>query len=77
MFECIEANDRFDEKKAKYIFKQVGKFSSESRPREGLAFKQLESVIAESVAYLHRNGICHRDIKDENIVIDDKLQVSP
>ncbi|KAG7562552.1 hypothetical protein FFLO_02026 [Filobasidium floriforme] len=53
LFECIEANERFDENKARYIFKQV----------------------VDTVAYLHRNGVCHRDIKDENIVIDDKLQV--
>ena len=29
LFECIEANDRFDEKRAKYIFKQVGESGQE------------------------------------------------
>ncbi|KAI8914165.1 kinase-like domain-containing protein [Gorgonomyces haynaldii] len=29
--------------------------------------------IVDAVAYLHDNGVCHLDIKDENVVIDDNL----
>ena len=32
--------------------------------------------IVATVYYLHKHGICHRDIKDENIVVDDQLRVS-
>ncbi|KAI8610756.1 kinase-like domain-containing protein [Chytriomyces sp. MP71] len=48
----------------------------EKKPRmaEGVArliFKQ----IAEAVAYLHARGFVHRDIKDENVIIDDNMKV--
>ncbi|KAI8879464.1 kinase-like protein, partial [Backusella circina FSU 941] len=41
---------------------------------EGLA-KMIFQQIVSCVAYLDLMGICHRDIKDENIVIDDQYRV--
>ncbi len=41
---------------------------------EGLA-KKIFRQIVECVAYLDNLGVCHRDIKDENIVIDENYKV--
>ncbi|KAJ8664100.1 hypothetical protein O0I10_000378 [Lichtheimia ornata] len=41
---------------------------------EALA-KKIFRQIVECIAYLDTLGICHRDIKDENIVIDDQYKV--
>ncbi|KAI9498670.1 kinase-like domain-containing protein [Zychaea mexicana] len=41
---------------------------------EALA-KKIFRQIVECIAYLDTLGICHRDIKDENIVIDDQYRV--
>ena len=37
--------------------------------------KQIFRQIAEAVRYLHARGIVHRDIKDENIVVDSAFHV--
>lgn len=42
---------------------------------ESLA-KKIFRQIADCVAYLERVGVCHRDIKDENIVIDQDYKVN-
>lgn len=31
--------------------------------------------LVEAVQYLHRAGVYHRDLKDENVVIDNNLHV--
>lgn len=40
---------------------------------DGLPLSQLNSIlsqIAAGVAFLHMNGMVHRDIKDENVILD-------
>ncbi|KAG8983476.1 hypothetical protein FRB90_006004 [Tulasnella sp. 427] len=53
LFECIEQHRMLDERRARYVFKQV----------------------VDTVAYLESMGISHRDIKDENLVVDAEFNV--
>ncbi|KAI9344338.1 kinase-like domain-containing protein [Obelidium mucronatum] len=48
----------------------------EQKPKmgEGIA-KLIFKQIAEAVKYLHGKGFVHRDIKDENVIIDDSMRV--
>jgi serine/threonine protein kinase len=49
LFECIDAHERFPEKTAKIVFRQI----------------------VSAVHYLHSElNVCHRDLKDENVVVD-------
>ncbi|KAI8969055.1 kinase-like domain-containing protein [Mycotypha africana] len=53
------------------LFECIERHHSFEEPVAKMIFKQ----IASCVAYLDKIGVCHRDIKDENIVIDDHFQV--
>ncbi|CEG83844.1 Putative CAMK/CAMKL/PASK protein kinase [Rhizopus microsporus] len=53
------------------LFECIEKHNYFQEPLAKMIFQQ----IASCVAYLDILGICHRDIKDENIVIDDQYQV--
>ncbi|KAG1042528.1 hypothetical protein G6F46_000566 [Rhizopus delemar] len=53
------------------LFECIERHNYFQEPLARAIFKQ----IVECVAYLDVLGICHRDIKDENIVIDDQYQV--
>lgn len=37
--------------------------------------RYIMAQVVEAVFYLNRHGICHRDIKDENLVIDKNFKV--
>ncbi|KAI8643117.1 kinase-like domain-containing protein [Parasitella parasitica] len=53
------------------LFECIERHNNFEEPLARMIFKQ----IASCVAHLDLLGVCHRDIKDENIVIDDKFQV--
>jgi serine/threonine protein kinase len=70
LFEAVE-HQRFTEDQAKYIFKQIGETQNNLS-----ADVRLITGLVDAVAYMHERGIYHRDLKDENVVIDRNLQVS-
>jgi serine/threonine protein kinase len=78
LFQCVEAHQRFSENKAKMIFKQVGESLSPSFFASSI-FGELNVCLlyaaVETVHYLSTLGIYHRDIKDENLVIDRDFRV--
>lgn len=53
------------------LFECIERHNNFEEPLAKMIFKQ----IASCVAHLDLIGVCHRDIKDENIVIDDQFQV--
>ncbi|KAF7730391.1 hypothetical protein EC973_002197 [Apophysomyces ossiformis] len=53
------------------LFECIERHHNFEEPLARVIFRQ----IAECVAHLDRMGICHRDIKDENIVIDSQYKV--
>ncbi|ORZ20568.1 kinase-like domain-containing protein [Absidia repens] len=53
------------------LFECIERHHNFEEPLAKMIFKQ----IVECVAHLDQLGICHRDIKDENLVIDDQFKV--
>jgi serine/threonine protein kinase len=53
------------------LFECIEKHEPFSEPIARYIFRQ----IADAVGFLHHNGLVHRDIKDENILIDDKYKI--
>ncbi|ORX44749.1 Pkinase-domain-containing protein [Hesseltinella vesiculosa] len=62
---------RFTRRTSCDLFECIEKHRSFDEPLAKHIFKQ----IVECIAHLDKLGIYHRDVKDENIVIDDQLRV--
>ncbi|KXS11269.1 kinase-like protein [Gonapodya prolifera JEL478] len=65
---CLGSADLFD-----YVEMYLGKGSH--RIPEGIV-RHIFKQVVEGVAYLHAKGIVHRDIKDENVIVSDNLDVT-
>ncbi|KAI8077741.1 kinase-like domain-containing protein [Halteromyces radiatus] len=62
---------RFTRRTSCDLFECIERHHNFEEPLAKMIFKQ----IVECVAHLDKLGICHRDIKDENIVIDHEFKV--
>jgi serine/threonine protein kinase len=60
-----------DSRKSMDLFECIEKYESFAEP---LA-RQIFAQIVRGVCHLHEIGLVHRDIKDENILIDDNFHV--
>jgi serine/threonine protein kinase len=69
--EELSYNRQFERRTSCDLFECI----EQHRHFEEKTAKNIFRQIVECVAYLDNVGICHRDIKDENIVIDQDYQV--
>lgn len=78
LFECVERHKKFGEARARMIFKQIGQSSQSFESVRSETDPDASCFVlatVETVFYLSRVGIYHRDIKDENLVIDRDYKV--
>ena len=79
----IQLFDYFEEQKSLYLIMEEAKGISllsflKSVPNhrvDELRAKRIFNQIISALAYIHKNNICHRDIKLDNIIIDDCLNI--
>ena len=50
-------------------------FIDEHPQMDEVLAKKIFKQLVEAVSYIHKKGICHRDIKEENVLINSSLQL--
>ncbi|KAI9221796.1 kinase-like domain-containing protein [Blastocladiella britannica] len=58
-------------KTSRDLFECLDRFGPFCEDRARLVFRQLVDI----VEFLHAHNVCHRDLKDENILVNDRLEV--
>ena len=71
----FETNDNFNIVMEHFSTTSLTEFAKNHRPISDSTMRSIVKQLAEAIAYLHKMRIAHRDIKPDNILINEQNQI--